>query len=150
MKTTALISIKSKFSTAGGNDTVEMSTLGSFVKMKNAYYITYKEMQESGAEEVITTLKVEGNKRVTMTKRGLNKSHLILERGQRHLCKYDVGPGDVLVGIFAEKIQSDFSDNGVELDLKYTLDVNSDLASRNEINITVKKAGEFNYVHHCH
>ena len=150
MKHEALISIKSKFSTNAGNDTVEMSTLGSFTKMKNVYYITYKDMQESGEEEVTTTLKVEGNKRVTMTKRGSNKSHLILEQGQRHLCKYDTGFGDVLVGIFAERIQSDMSSDGVKLDLKYTLDVNSDLASHNEINITVKEAGAANNVNSSH
>ena len=43
----------------------------------------------------------------------------------------------MLLGIFAKKVESSVTEDGGELLLHYTIDVNADLASSNELKITV-------------
>ena len=45
------------------------------------------------------------------------------------------------VGVFTESLHSKLTDEGGSVDISYTLDVNSNLSSFNELHITVKEAG---------
>ena len=141
MKKDVLISITGFYDTPDAQDSMELTTIGSFTRMANSYYITYRESEATGMEGIITTVKVEGNERVTLMRRGENHTRLILEKGHRHLCHYDTGFGDMMIGVFADHIQSNLQENGGEVNFRYTLDINSGFASRNEVNITVREAG---------
>ena len=74
---------------------------------------------------------------VTMTRDGAYTTQMVMERGQRHVCHYATPFGDMLLGIFAKKVESSVTEDGGELLLHYTIDVNADLASSNELKITV-------------
>ena len=142
MKKDVLIDIKGMYHTSEGRESIELTTVGSFTRMGEKYYITYRETEATGMEGTVTTVKVEGNQRVTLLRSGAQKSRMVLERGQRHLCAYDTGVGVMTIGIFAENIQSSLQEDGGKLSFKYTLDINSDLASCNEVDITVREVGK--------
>ena len=143
MKKDVLIHITGLYDGPEAQDSMELTTIGSFTHMPktDSYYITYRESEATGMDGTITTVKVEGDKRVTLIRRGGSKSRLILERGRRHLCYYDTGFGDLMVGIFADLIRCNLQEDGGEVSFRYTLDINSGFASRNEVNITVREAG---------
>ena len=84
-------------------------------------------------------LKVDGGNTVTLMRGGGN-TRLILEKGKRHQCQYDTGFGALLVGVFTSEVDSRLHDKGGELAVNYTLDINADLSSINEILITIKEA----------
>lgn len=101
----------------------------------------YKEYDEDNPSSKITSiLKIEGNQKVTLIRNGGQNSRLILEKGQRHLCHYDTGYGSMMVGVFANRIHTDLTDNGGKLEVSYSLDINSGLTSINEIFINIKEA----------
>ena len=83
---------------------------------------------------------MDGSSKVTLMRGGSESTHLILESGKRHLCPYDTGYGCMMVGIFTSKVNSELDDMGGKLEVSYTLDINSNLSSLNEILITVKEA----------
>ena len=74
---------------------------------------------------------------VTMTRNGAYTTQMVMERGRRHVCHYATPFGDMLLGIFAKKVESSVTEEGGELLLNYTIDVNADLAASNELKITV-------------
>ena len=78
---------------------------------------------------------------MTLIRGGGDNTRLILENGKRHLCQYDTGFGSMTVGVFTESLHSKLTDEGGSVDISYTLDVNSNLSSFNELHITVKEAG---------
>ena len=82
-----------------------------------------------------SVLKVVPDK-VTMMRSG-SATRLILERGRRHLCLYDTGYGQLMVGVFTSDLTSSLGDQGGRLDIKYTLDIDSNLSSSNEIKVEV-------------
>ena len=52
---------------------------------------------------------------------------------------YNTPAGEMLIGIFGEKVEHNFKKNGGSLSLKYTIDQNLNFISRNTVNITVRE-----------
>ncbi len=141
MQKDVLISITGTvISEEGVPDVIELVTAGRYYKRDGKYYIRYLESEATGFAGVTTTVKVEGERAVTLTRSGPAASRLILEHGKRHLCQYSTGVGQMMVGISGCQIHSDLGELGGELEFHYMLDVNSNLVSRNEVRIRVKEA----------
>ena len=141
MQENYLISIVGKQYVDGEKGEIQMTTLGSYVTKGKNRFIMYKEYDEDNPSSKITSiLKIEGNQKVTLIRNGGQNSRLILEKGQRHLCHYDTGYGSMMVGVFANRIYTDLTDNGGKLEVSYSLDINSGLTSINEIFINIKEA----------
>lgn len=141
MQENYLISILGKQYVDGEKGEIQLTTLGSYVTKGQNRYIMYKEYDEDNPHSKVTSiLKIEGDKKVTLMRNGDQNSRLILEKGQRHLCHYDTGYGSMMVGVFANRINTALSDSGGELEVSYSLDINAGLTSMNEIFINIKEA----------
>lgn len=138
MKKDVLISIKGTYTGEGSSDSLDLTTVGNFYRRNNSYYIRYQESEATGYEGCYTTVRVEDDRRVTISRSGKAKSQLILENRRRHLCHYDTGMGAFMVGVFPNLIESDLTDEGGAVHFRYTLDVNSSFASQNEVTIQVQ------------
>lgn len=119
------------------SDLVEIDTSGSYLNKNGIRYITYKEYDEDNPSVHRTNIiKVEDSK-VTLI-RPHSTTRLILEPGKRHLCMYDTGFGPVTIGVFTDYIKSTLGDKGGKLDIRYTLDIDSNLSSINLLTAKVK------------
>lgn len=136
-----LISITGKQYVDGEKGEIQLTTLGSYVKKGDSRYILYDEYDQevpAPTKGTKSVLKIEGNKKVTLIRNGEQKSRLVLEKGQRHMCHYDTGYGSMMIGVFANRINTDLTDEGGNLEISYSLDINAGLTSINEIFINVK------------
>ncbi|HEX2938984.1 MAG TPA: DUF1934 domain-containing protein [Ruminiclostridium sp.] len=139
----ALINIKGAvFPENAPPDVIELVTTGRYTTKNGKKYISYQESEATGLDGVTTTLKVEDSDTVTLIRTGASNSRLIISKGQRQLCHYGTGYGDIMVGISGCQVNAKLDENGGELLLKYSLDVNSSLVSRNEIFISVREANK--------
>ena len=115
---------------------VTLSTTGTYTVKDKASFIAYKEYDEDGPRVSHTAvLKVEPGK-VTMM-RGGSATRLILEEGRRHLCMYDTGFGPLTLGVFTSELSTELGRDGGYMVIKYTLDVDSNLSSQNELRVEV-------------
>lgn len=143
MQENYLISIKGRQKIDDETGEIELTTLGSYVRKGNSQYIVYKEYDtENHNAPQTSVLKVDGSSKVTLMRGGADSTRLILESGKRHLCQYDTGYGRMMVGVFTNKVKSELGDLGGNLEINYTLDINSNLSSLNELFITVKEANK--------
>lgn len=138
MKKDAWIEIQGIARKGRHKDVTEMSTKGSYCLKNGNAYICYEESEATGFAGANTTLKVEGDRLVTLTRRGGSRTQLMLEKGVRHLCCYGLEYGQVRLGVFTKHIESQLGEDGGELEFAYSLDVNSGLLSENEVRIRVK------------
>jgi uncharacterized beta-barrel protein YwiB (DUF1934 family) len=121
-------------------DEIDVFTTGKLKKRgEDGYEISYLESDDDHPGGIKTTLHIEPQS-VTIEREPFPTSRMTVQDGQRHLCHYDTGFGHLMIGVFGEKIISSIRDDGGELSMKYTIDINSSLASRNELHITVKEA----------
>lgn len=114
---------------------VALSTTGTYTERGSARFIAYKEYDEDNPRVSHTSvLKVEDD-RVTVMRPG---SRLVLEQGRRHICLYDTGYGTLSLGIFTSELSSSLAREGGRLNLKYTLDIDSNLSSSHELEVVIR------------
>lgn len=135
------ISIIGRQEYEGESDLIEVNTTGTYGKKGDVRYIKYNEYDEEQPEVAkANIIKVEKDK-VTLI-RPNSVTRLILEPGKRHLCLYDMGYGNVTLGVFTDYINSTLTDTGGRLDVRYTLDIDSNLSSVNMLTATVTRRKE--------
>lgn len=139
MKKNVLISIRGVQKVEDDKDVVEVLTTGSFYRRGGSYYISYDETEATGFEGSHTVLQVENGSRVTMRRSGSVRSQLIVEQGVRHQCSYDMSEGALTIGVCGGKVNSSLTDEGGDIRFNYSLDINTSLASENEIAIHVRE-----------
>lgn len=139
MKKDVLIRIKGIQVVEDEQDVTELFTHGLFYKKNDNYYITYEETETTGFDGSKTTLKVEGNNKVTLMRSGKSKSHLIIENGERNVGHYGTEDANMMIGVYTKEILSELTDAGGDIYFSYELDINSTLISENEVFINVKE-----------
>lgn len=142
------IDIKSIQETNGERAVVELSTAGQFLEDDGCCSLVYDEGEENGLQGSVTTLKIYGEDSVILSRSGEYNSQMIIEKGARHLCHYDTPYGGIMMGVSAEYINSTLAGGSGKLSFKYDVDINSSLATRNEIFIHVKESLKTN-VENC-
>ena len=140
MEKNVCIDIKSTQFADTEKDVTELFTYGRLKRgrERDKYKIIYEESEATGFEGSTVTLDIKGNDMVTMNRSDDALSNLIIEKGKKHHCHYGTPFGDFMVGITADEIRSELNDDGGNLYLKYTIDINSSFMSKNEMFINIK------------
>ena len=141
MKKDVIISIYSspKYENEQEPEAMELITNGRFYKKNGIYYVVYKESALTGLDGVTTTLKVEPTK-VTLIRNGTYTSQMLFEQGEKHVGLYDTGNGALTVSIYANRIDNSLSDEGGNLMIDYSIEINNTLAGENTLSATVKES----------
>ncbi len=134
--TKAIIKITDRHIQDGEEFSCELTTSGEFEVTENGCKIVYNETDEE-LQNCVTTLDIEGSKKITMTRSGKYNTEMIIEKDRRHSCYYATPYGELLMGIYAKKIENGVSENGGTLEFSYTIDFNNVTASENELLVTV-------------
>ncbi len=120
----------------GKSDKTELITDGFFETAENGCCIRYQETAATGMAGTDTTLRVQPNK-VTLERRGTAAGMLVLEHKKRHQCSYATPYGSLMLGVFTQRMQQNFSENGGNLEVCYTLDMGGNMVSRQDLTVTV-------------
>ena len=144
MEENYLITVKGTLEQNGSTETVELMTRGALVRKDSGWYIAYRETEATGYDGCTTTVRVTSDDHmVTMTRFGPASSQLVIEKGTRHLCHYETGFGAVSLGVAADVIHHELTEDGGRLQFSYTLDSGAEnFISRNLVDITVEKLPE--------
>lgn len=121
-------------------DTIELTTEGKMGFKDGKYLLTYDESEMIGIKGIKTTLMIKDDNTVILTRSGGMTSRLVIQKGVRNSCFYSTAQGDLLIGIFGEKVSHNFDLSGGKLDMSYTIDSNLSLISRNTVEISVKRS----------
>ena len=135
-----LITIDGSHTADGGTERISLTTIGDYSRRDGIDYISYKETEATGFEGDTTTLIVEEGLRATLLRSGKTNSRLVIEKGQKHMCHYDTGFGSVAISVMADRIDNQLRHDGGKVRLRYSLDLNANALSVNELDITIKEA----------
>lgn len=134
-----IITVVGKQIVDGESDKIEVFTAGDMIIEKDKVTITYPEYPEDRPElKTETTVTLEDGV-LSIDRQGEMSSHLILEKGKRHECLYHTPMGQMFIGIFTDKINTELSEHGGEITAAYQLDFNRTVVSYNEFYISVKE-----------
>ncbi|MBQ3052889.1 MAG: DUF1934 domain-containing protein [Clostridia bacterium] len=120
-------------------DTIEFTTDGRFGIKENEYYISYDEGQMFGdGTKVKTSLYIKPDS-VVLQRSGDIQSRMVIEKGNRNTCFYSTPHGNLVLGIFGNKLDIDLSEKGGKIKLGYNIDSDLKLVSKNVVNISIRE-----------
>ncbi|MCR4780620.1 MAG: DUF1934 domain-containing protein [Ruminiclostridium sp.] len=131
------LSITSVTRTDEAEDKVEFFTVGSFGASEKGMCLAYDENEGIGYENCSVRVTASDDS-VMIERTGDAAAIMMLEKGVKHHCLYSTPYGDMTMGINTFEIQNGLTPEGGKLRFKYSIDINSDFLSMNEMEITVK------------
>lgn len=138
VKKDAVIRIVSKQRTENGDNTSEMSVVGTVTYEDDKSIIEYIENNaETGAED--TAITVFNNDTVSIVRNGQFSSEMMVEKNSRHLTFYRTPYGELTMGIYGNQVEWSRDDKGATLKMRYSLDFNNGLISENTMIIYIEE-----------
>ena len=135
------LNITSITKTDEGEDRVEFFTVGRFSASDGVFSVSYDENEGIGYENCTVSINAEGLK-VFIQRTGPASSSFNIEKNVKHHSIYGTPFGDFTMGINTYDVKNELTANGGRLWFKYSIDINSDFVSENEMEIRVKPSGE--------
>ena len=117
----------------------ELITEGQFTHAVEKSEISYLDSETTGFAGSQTTFIVEPEK-ITLTRDTWYGGDMVFDEAEKHHFLYQTPFGSLTMGIATERVSSELGENGGNLQIKYALDVDNIVISRNSFNITVKPA----------
>lgn len=140
MEKEVVISIKGMQQYEGAlPDVIELVTGGRLARDGESYTLSYQESELTGLEGTLTTIQVDGEQ-VTLLRVGEFNSQLVFQEGRRHLSVYNTPYGAMSVGVHTRHLLAELSDQGGDIEVDYSIEVDHALAGRNIFRISVKEA----------
>ena len=129
MKQNATIFVTGIQSVDGEKDKIEFSSEGTVEKSERGLKFTYHEMTDEGdsSQTVLTLI----GETVKIDRSGANEMTMIVQKSKRRGCTLDTPMGPLMIGTFGTALS--LGTDG--LSIKYDLDMNSVLMSKNELHI---------------
>lgn len=133
------IAIRGAQEVDGEENVIEMVASGTLSITSEECILEYDEKDEDDTV-FRTILSIDREGIATLQRDGPQANRMTIQRGQRHLCHYDTPFGVLNIGVFGEQVAHNLTDSGGEVYMRYTIDINSAMQSRNEVKITVKES----------
>lgn len=120
-------------------DKTELITKGIYRQKGSLTQIIYQDTEVTGFYDCETKITARSDKFVSILRRG-NKvgSDLMVQCDKKLYSQYITPMGSILIGVMANLIENSFNENGGNLHMKYTIDMNGSFVSENEIDISVE------------
>lgn len=140
-KKNVMISIKGMQEVYSIDDStdVELLTEGEFYKADGKYYAVYQESDVTGMEGTTTTVEVDRDK-VSIIREGTVTNQMIFIKDKKTTSYYDTQFGALTIGVLSDKINVDIDDNGGEIDVGYSLEINDETVGKNQFYISIREA----------
>lgn len=122
-------------------DVVELVTEGILARYGKSYTLSYQESELTGLEGTLTTIHIDGDE-VSLMRVGEFNSQMVFQEGRRHLSLYNTPYGAMTIGVHTRHLLAELSDQGGELEVDYSVEVDHTVAGRNVFHISVKELEE--------
>lgn len=112
-----------QFGDSSEGNPVEILTPGSYYKKKNCQYVLYDEMVE-GSDEVTKNVVKFHEDAVSISKRGFTNAEMVFEENKHCVTNYVTPYGSLIVGIDADKVDVNETEDLISININYSLAVN--------------------------
>lgn len=120
-------------------DVIELVTEGRLTRDGKSYTLSYQESELTGLGGTLTTIQVDGDQ-VTLMRVGEFNSQLVFQEGRRHLSMYNTPYGAMTIGVNTRHLLAQLTDQGGDIEVDYSVEVDHAMAGRNVFRINVKEA----------
>ncbi len=132
-----LVSISGLQFAVNSDEVIEVITGGQYFSRGGKQYVLYDEMMEEYEGISKNTIKFTDGI-VDITKKGLTNVHMIFEEKKKNMTYYNTPFGNLMIGLYTNRIQIEEKEEDIRIVVDYALDINYEFISDCVITIVVK------------
>jgi uncharacterized beta-barrel protein YwiB (DUF1934 family) len=132
--------IGSQVSQDSEEESFELVTDGIYLRGKDCTEISYVESEMTGNAGTRTSFFV-GDDSIVLTRDDGSSGDMVFSEAHKHHFIYNTPFGSLTMGLRTQSIVKDMDDEGGNLEIRYILDVDNLVASRNKFKINIRKGG---------
>lgn len=121
------------------SDDVEFVTDGRYSFENGKAEFSYLESELTGMQGTRTTFTVSPEE-VVITRDGSVNMQMVFREGQKHYFMYETPFGSLTMGVDTMSILDSMGESGGRLEVKYMIDMEHSVVSRNQFRINVREA----------
>lgn len=137
MTNDVIVTVHGKQIGVESEDDIEVISPGKFYERNNKLYIRYEEQQEDMTGTIINTIKI-GQDGVEITKKGIVGAQMIFRENEKINTCYETPYGMMMVAIYTDHVQYNVSENLIEVNLSYKIDMNGETLTDATVYIKVE------------
>ena len=119
------------------NEPIEVVTPASYFKKNGKHYILYDEVTEGIPGVTKNKIKI-SDAAVEIRKSGVTNVHMIFDRGKKNLTYYDTPFGQMLIGVNTLFMESEESEDHMDIRIEYELDINHEPLADCKIRMNIR------------
>ncbi len=131
-----LVKVRGKQIGLEDEDEIEIINVGSYYERNGKKFIRYEEFQEEQGS-VLNMIKLDG-KSVEITKKGSVGVQMIFRQGEKVNSCYETPFGNMMMGIYTNSVSWTESEELIEVNLSYIIEMNGEFLSDAEVYIRVE------------
>ena len=120
------------------NDTVEVITPADYFFKNGKHYVIYDEVTEGFSGHIKNQIRIGEGPVVEVKKKGLVNSVMTFESGRTHTTCYQTPFGEMMMGVTADHIEMEESDDRMDIHISYELNVNYEPMAECRIHICIQ------------
>lgn len=123
------------------NGPIEVITPASYYFKNGKHYIVYDEVVEGMPGTIKNKIRITDSQMLEIMKSGLANTHMTFEKDKINMTQYETPYGELLVGIHTRDLRLKETEDRIDVNVSYELDVNGDKVADCSIAMQVKSHG---------
>lgn len=120
-------------------DRIEIITPGSYYRKKDHHFVLYDEISED-SEEITRNVVRFDRDMLSINKSGFTNVEMVFEKNKRNMTNYVTPYGSLLVGIDTNRLDIRESDDVINIDIDYALDINYEYLADCSIKMEIRNS----------
>ena len=120
-------------------DKIEILTPGIYYRKKDHHCLMYDEVVEGSDEITKNVVRFDGDM-LSISKSGFTNVEMVFEKNKRNMTNYVTPYGSLLVGIDTDRIDIKESDDAINIDIDYALDINYEYLANCRIKMEIRNS----------
>lgn len=121
-----------------GDGPIEVITPASYYFKNGKHYILYDEVVEGVPGTIKNKIKITDSHMLEIMKSGLANTHMTFEKDKINMTQYETPYGELLVGIHTRELKLQETEERIDVNILYELDVNGDKVADCSITMQVR------------
>ncbi|MCI9052855.1 MAG: DUF1934 domain-containing protein [Lachnospiraceae bacterium] len=117
------------------DNSIEVITKGDYYNRNEKHYLLFEERIE-GLDGITKNIIKFNDKIVDITKKGVANVHMVFEEKHKNMTYYNTPFGNLLIGLYANKIDVEEKKDRININIDYSLDINYQFVSECSIHIS--------------
>ena len=123
------------------NGPIEVITPASYYFKNGKHYIVYDEVVEGMPGTIKNKIRITDSQMLEIMNSGLANTHMTFEKDKINMTQYETPYGELLVGIHTRDLRLKETEDRIDVNVSYELDVNGDKVADCSITMQVKSHG---------